>query len=105
MDLNRGILYIHLGMTGKLLWNGPRTKYARAIFELDNGTLIFDDIRQFGRVEYFPEMPDFLARSGPDALTVSAAEFLGAVKTPHWTYQAAASQSILYWRSGQHLRG
>jgi len=80
MDLNRGILYIHLGMTGKLLWNGPRTKYARAIFELDNGTLIFDDIRQFGRVEYFPEIPDFLARTGPDALTVSAAEFLARLK-------------------------
>jgi formamidopyrimidine-DNA glycosylase len=80
MHLNRGVLYMHLGMTGKLLWNGERTKYARAILELDNGTLIFDDIRQFGRVEYFPEIPDFLARSGPDALTVSAAEFLERLK-------------------------
>jgi formamidopyrimidine-DNA glycosylase len=80
MHLDRGILYVHLGMTGKLLWNGTRTKYARAILELDNGTLIFDDIRQFGRVEYFPEIPKFLARSGPDALTVSAAEFLERLK-------------------------
>ena len=80
MQLDRGILYVHLGMTGKLLWNGQRTKYARAILELDNGTLIFDDIRQFGRFEYFPEIPDFLARSGPDALTVSAAEFLERLK-------------------------
>ncbi len=80
MHLNRGVLYMHLGMTGKLLWNGERTKYARAILELDNGTLIFDDIRQFGRVEYFAEIPDFLARSGPDALTVSAAEFLERLK-------------------------
>lgn len=80
MQLDRGILYVHLGMTGKLLWNGQRTKYARAILELDNGTLIFDDIRQFGRVEYFPEIPGFLARSGPDALTVSAAEFLERLK-------------------------
>jgi formamidopyrimidine-DNA glycosylase len=47
---------------------------------LDNGTLIFDDIRQFGRVEYFPEIPEFLARNGPDALTVSAAEFLERLK-------------------------
>ncbi len=80
VQLDRGILYMHLGMTGKLLWNGERTKYARAILELDNGTLIFDDIRQFGRVEYFSEMPDFLERSGPDALTVSAAEFRERLK-------------------------
>jgi formamidopyrimidine-DNA glycosylase len=80
VQLNRGVLYIHLGMTGKLLWNGQRTKYARAMLELDNGTLIFDDVRQFGRFEYFPEIPDFLTRSGPDALTVSAAEFLTRLK-------------------------
>jgi formamidopyrimidine-DNA glycosylase len=80
VHLNRGILYIHLGMTGKLLWNGARTKYARAIFELDNGTLIFDDVRQFGRVEYYPEIPDFLARTGPDALTVTIEDFLARLK-------------------------
>jgi formamidopyrimidine-DNA glycosylase len=78
--LNRGILYMHLGMTGKLLWNADRSKYARAIFELDNGTLIFDDVRQFGRVEYYPEIPAFLARTGPDALTVTKAEFLTRLK-------------------------
>ena len=80
VQLNRGILYIHLGMTGKLLWNGERTKYARAIFELDNGTLIFDDVRQFGRVEYYPEVPEFLAKTGPDALTVTVEEFLTRLK-------------------------
>jgi len=80
VELDRGVLYIHLGMTGKLLWNGTRTKYARAVFDLDNGTLIFDDVRQFGRVEYFREIPDFLARTGPDALTVTASEFLARLK-------------------------
>jgi formamidopyrimidine-DNA glycosylase len=80
VHLNRGVLYIHLGMTGKLLWNSERTKYARAIIELDNGTLIFDDVRQFGRVEHYPRVPDFLAKTGPDALTVSAAEFLTRLK-------------------------
>jgi formamidopyrimidine-DNA glycosylase len=75
-ELNEGVLYVHLGMTGKLLWNGVRTKYARAVFELDNGTLIYDDVRQFGRVEFFPEVPAFLARTGPDALGVSAADFI-----------------------------
>ena len=80
VHLNRGILYIHLGMTGKLLWNGERTKHTRAIFELDNGTLIFDDVRQFGRVEYFSEIPEFLSRTGPDALTIGAPEFLTRLK-------------------------
>lgn len=75
-ELNQGVLYVHLGMTGKLLWNGVRTKYARAVFELDSGTMIYDDIRQFGRVEFFPETPPFIARSGPDALMVSAADFV-----------------------------
>jgi formamidopyrimidine-DNA glycosylase len=80
VELDRGILYMHLGMTGKLLWNGERTKYARAVFELDNGTLIFDDVRQFGRVEYYSEVPDFLAKTGPDALTVSVEDFLARLK-------------------------
>ena len=80
VHLNRGVLYMHLGMTGKLLWNGERTKYARAIFELDNGTLIFDDVRQFGRVEFYPEVPDFLAKTGPDALSVSSLEFMTRLK-------------------------
>ncbi len=80
VELNKGILYIHLGMTGKLLWNAERTKYAHAIFELDNGTLIFDDVRQFGRVEFYPQIPPFLAKTGPDALTVPAEEFLSRLK-------------------------
>jgi formamidopyrimidine-DNA glycosylase len=80
VQLDRGILYVHLGMTGKLLWNAPRTKYAHAIVELENGRLIFDDIRQFGRFEYYAAMPDFLARTGPDALTVSGPEFLERLK-------------------------
>lgn len=80
VQLSHGVLYIHLGMTGKLLWNGVRSKYARAFFELDHGTLIFDDIRQFGRVEYYREMPAILSRTGPDALTVSTSEFLERLK-------------------------
>jgi formamidopyrimidine-DNA glycosylase len=80
VQLNRGILYMHLGMTGKLLWNQERTEYARAIFEFDNGSLIFDDIRQFGRVEHYPELPPFLANKGPDALTVTSEDFLVRLK-------------------------
>src|SRR6185437_10101925 len=74
-DLDRGILYIHLGMTGKLLWDGAPGKYTRAVFHLDNGVLLYDDVRQFGRVEFFPEMPPLLDRIGPDALRIGFEEF------------------------------
>ncbi len=75
LELDRGILYIHLGMTGKLIWNGIQTKYARAILHLEDGVLIYDDVRQFGRFEFYPELPALLTKVGPDALTVSFAEF------------------------------
>jgi len=79
-DLDRGVLYIHLGMTGKLLWDGLPGKHTRAAFHLDTGTLLYDDVRQFGRVEFFPEMPDSLERVGPDALQVGFEEFYARLK-------------------------
>lgn len=74
-DLDRGLLYVHLGMTGKLLWNAKPGKYTRAVLVLDSGVLLYDDVRQFGRFEYFRETPEFLSRSGPDALAVAFEEF------------------------------
>ena len=79
-DLDRGVLYIHLGMTGKLLWGGPRSKYTRAILYLENGILFYDDVRQFGRVEYFAQMPESLDRVGPDALGIDVDEFYNRLR-------------------------
>lgn len=79
-DLGRGLLYIHLGMTGKLLWNQPPGKHARALFQFDAGTLIYDDIRQFGRVEFFEKLPAFLDRLGPDALNIPFDKFYTRLK-------------------------
>jgi formamidopyrimidine-DNA glycosylase len=79
-DLDRGLLYVHLGMTGKLLWNREPGKHARAILELDAGTLIYDDIRQFGRVEFFEQLPAVLNRLGPDALNITFEEFYSRLK-------------------------
>jgi formamidopyrimidine-DNA glycosylase len=75
VELDCGVLYIHLGMTGKLLWNGVRGKHARAIVEFDAGTLIFDDIRQFGRFEVFEKIPELLQNDAPDALSITFEEF------------------------------
>ncbi|MBV9301134.1 MAG: DNA-formamidopyrimidine glycosylase [Acidobacteriaceae bacterium] len=79
-DLDRGLLYIHLGMTGKLLWNTTPGKHARAKLELDNGTLIYDDPRQFGRVEFFKQLPPALNRLGPDALDIPFENFYARLK-------------------------
>ena len=80
-ELGRGVLYVHLGMTGKLLWNAPPGKYVRAVLELDSGTLLYDDVRQFGRFEFFPKLPDLFERSGPDALSVEFTEFFERLKS------------------------
>jgi formamidopyrimidine-DNA glycosylase len=68
-------LCIHLGMTGRLLWEGTPGRHTRAEFVLDRGRLIYDDIRQFGRIEVTCALPDRIARLGPDPLAISEHEF------------------------------
>jgi formamidopyrimidine-DNA glycosylase len=80
IDVDRGLLYVHLGMTGKLLWNAPPTKYTRAQLHFEDGLLLYDDTRMFGRVEFFTVVPDMLSRVGPDALTVSFEDFYTRLK-------------------------
>ncbi len=80
IDLNRGLLYVHLGMTGKLLWDAPLTKYTRAQLQFEDGLLLYDDTRMFGRVEFFADPPDMLTRVGPDALTISFEDFYARLK-------------------------
>ena len=80
IDLDRGLLYVHLGMTGKLLWDAPLTKYTRAQLQFEDGLLIYDDTRMFGRVEFFADPPDMLTRVGPDALTISFEDFYARLK-------------------------
>ncbi|MBV9444260.1 MAG: bifunctional DNA-formamidopyrimidine glycosylase/DNA-(apurinic or apyrimidinic site) lyase [Acidobacteriaceae bacterium] len=80
IDLDKGLLYVHLGMTGKLLWNGRSGKYTRAFLEFKNGTLLFDDIRTFGRFEFFSAPPANLTNVGPDALVVSFEEFYSRMR-------------------------
>jgi len=76
MDLSGGLtLAIHLGMTGGLLWNAEPGPHARAVFDLDAGRLVYDDPRQFGRIELGASLPERAARLGPDALEVGAEEF------------------------------
>ncbi len=81
ITLDRGVLVIHLGMTGKLLLDSEPGPYARAIFQLDRGLLVYDDIRHFGRIEWSRELPDRAAALGPDALDISLEDFRKLLKT------------------------
>jgi formamidopyrimidine-DNA glycosylase len=75
MDLDRGVLVVHLGMTGKLLLDAPRGAHAYAVFELDQSTLVYDDPRQFGRIEYGEALPERVASLGPEPLNISLEDF------------------------------
>ena len=80
LELADGILSIHLGMTGKLLLDTEPGAYARAIFELDRGLLVYDDIRHFGRIEWSAALPERAGALGPDALDIPLADFLKILK-------------------------
>ncbi len=73
--LDRGCLVVHLGMTGKLLVDSETTKWTHAVLTLDQGTVLYDDPRQFGRIEYGPDIPERVAGLGPEPLEVTAEEF------------------------------
>lgn len=78
--LERGVLVVHLGMTGKLLIDAERTKWTHAIFTLDKGVMSFDDPRQFGRIEYGEQLPARVTALGPEPLEVSLEEFARRLK-------------------------
>lgn len=75
-ELETGALLIHLGMTGKLLFDSPPGKHARAVFDLDEGSLVYDDIRHFGRIEWSEALPGRVEKLGPDALSIPLATFI-----------------------------
>lgn len=79
-DLDSGVLSVHLRMTGKLLWNAVPGPFTRALLELDSGSVLFDDVRQFGRMEWAEGIPANVARLGPDPLEIQPAEFAARLR-------------------------
>ena len=75
-----GYLMIHLGMTGRLLLGGAPGKHTHAIFTFDRATLLFDDSRQFGCIEFSEEFPHRVARLGPEPLEVPFDQFAAALR-------------------------
>jgi formamidopyrimidine-DNA glycosylase len=76
-----GYLTIHLGMTGRLLLGGPAGKHTHAILMLDQGVLLYDDSRQFGRLQWSGEFPARVAQLGPEPLEIGFPEFARMLKS------------------------
>ena len=74
-----GYLMIHLGMTGRLLLGGAPGKHTHAIFTFDRSTLLYDDSRQFGCIEFSEDFPRRVARLGPEPLEIPFDEFAAAL--------------------------
>ena len=75
-----GYLTVHLGMTGRLLLGGEPGKHTHAIFTFDRGMLLYDDSRQFGRLQFSAEFPARIAKLGPEPLEVSFEDFAAGLK-------------------------
>ncbi len=78
LELDRGVLAIHLGMTGRLLRDARPGPYTRAVLRLVRGEeILFDDPRQFGGIRYGSGPPPGL---GPDPLEISEDEFVARLR-------------------------
>jgi len=81
MSLDGGAyLVVHLGMTGRLLLGGLAGKHTHAVLTLDRGELLYDDSRQFGCIQFSEDIPERVAKLGPEPLEVPFEEFAGALK-------------------------
>jgi formamidopyrimidine-DNA glycosylase len=72
MVLDRGLLDIHLGMTGSMRLGARPGPYTRAWFRFDRGSLAFDDPRQFGRIQWGAGRAE---RLGPEPFDIAPDDF------------------------------
>jgi formamidopyrimidine-DNA glycosylase len=77
IELDTGTLAVHLGMTGKLLLDGQAGEHTHGVFTLDSGVLLYDDPRQFGRIEWSPSR---VARLGAEPLEIGLEEFIARLR-------------------------
>ena len=97
-------LRLHFGMSGDL--TTEKERFARVIFEFDDGTLLaFDDMRLFGVVDLVRDPDEFIRERdlGPDPLTIGLREFRariagrrGAIKPLLLSQTAVAGVGNLY---------
>jgi formamidopyrimidine-DNA glycosylase len=75
IGLDQGTLAVHLGMTGRLLIQGQPSEHTHGVFTLEHGQLLYDDPRQFGRIEWSAGPPKRVARLGPEPLEITFEAF------------------------------
>lgn len=72
LPLDRGVLGLHMGMTGRLVVLGPDDeplRYTRFTFALDDGRRIeLDDVRRWARVVMAESEVELTGKLGPDAI-------------------------------------
>jgi formamidopyrimidine-DNA glycosylase len=80
IGLDQGTLAVHLGMTGRLLVSGQPGEHTHGVFTLDDGQILYDDPRQFGKIEWSAGPPKRVARLGPEPLEIGLEEFRARLK-------------------------
>jgi formamidopyrimidine-DNA glycosylase len=78
ISLDEGAFSVHLGMTGKLLMDGQTSEHTHGVFTLDEGVLLYEDSRQFGRIEWGGTRA---ARLGPEPLEIGLEEFSARLRS------------------------
>ena len=72
LPLDRGVLGLHMGMTGRLVVLGPDAEplsYTRYTFALDDGRRIeLDDVRRWAGTVHAESQEELTGRLGPDAI-------------------------------------
>jgi formamidopyrimidine-DNA glycosylase len=86
INVDRGYLIMHFGMTGDLeYYNKPdeEPKYSKVIFHFDKGySLAYISRRMFGRIDIDESIEHFIEKKklGPDAFKMSLEDFKNALK-------------------------
>jgi formamidopyrimidine-DNA glycosylase len=88
ITLEEGVLVIHLGMTGKLLFDAPRTPHTRAIFLLDDAELLYEDIRMFGSIEFHKALPPRMSALGPEPFDIAPDQFFERMQASRTSIKA-----------------
>jgi formamidopyrimidine-DNA glycosylase len=92
VTLDQGMFTIHLGMTGRLLISGRPGEHTYGVFTLDDGLLLYDDPRQFGKIEWNPAR---VAKLGPEPLEISLEEFRARLRRRAHIKPLLLNQSFL----------
>ena len=86
LETERGVLAIHLGLTGDVIVDESGEeipRFARLVVELEDGRrIVFEDMRRFGRIGFGRSIEEIVERKhlGQDVMTVSSSAFAEKVR-------------------------